>query len=111
MDAFGCSLIAMGALHLGRCYDSSASAQDVAYSSVLPVIDGPLLRVINNSGGKWYQVTYSGVRVVSSSLAPDLTFQSCNPASYFAEGSSYGFVIAVVWLVSYGFVVMKRTFR
>ena len=101
-----------GALYSGRCYASATDAASAAFTGVAPVVtDGGELRLIEHDAGAWRLNTYDGGVLIASAVVPVPAFQSCDPVQVLVDGVEMGFYLAGVWIVAFGFLLLRRQAR
>lgn len=98
----------MGALFNGSCFASVTDATHAALSHVVPVIGSGTISTTEYTAGAWSLVTRDSGGIVSSVPIPSLDFAPCSPLDAFLDGSALGWGVAMVWLVAFGVVAMRR---
>ena len=109
----------MGYLVGGRCLDSVAAASDVYYSTTRPALTPGTTTYesyYSYVSGSWQQcrsqISSVGVRSgnVCVAVGP-LSFQSCEPQSYFTDGVVLGWAVGGALIVAWGFVKVRESLR
>lgn len=100
----------MGALLSGVCYGSATEAARVVFSAVGPVAHsgGSFSAVEETSPDAFSMVTRDSSGVLSSVLLPTPAFPTCDPAESVADGLALGWLVAGVWALAWGVVVLRR---
>lgn len=97
-----------GSLTGKSCYATAASASDVYFSNIAPVVLSTGNTVnYQKTGTVWYRVEVKNTGVLaSSSVAPVPSFATCDPLSGWSDGLIFGGLLlaAIVAAVAAGIV-------
>ena len=102
----------MGALVSGVCYPDASAAADALFGStgpeILDYLGAPALSFMHQVNGTWQLALVQSGVLVQSSAVPVPVFLECDPGAAFLDGVQLGFSIGLVWLVAWGFTVMRQ---
>jgi hypothetical protein len=99
----------MGVSVFGRCYTTASEGTD-AYWSYIPgsfLQSGSFVSPVHTAGS-WSIVTYDGAVPVSSVSAPAVSFSSCDPGQYAADGAALGAAVLICWALVWSVKVIRR---
>ncbi|SMB28116.1 conserved protein of unknown function [Sterolibacterium denitrificans] len=109
----------MGALHFGKCYETSQAADAALWSSVAPVVvpgsptllqpnPPPFFHVAEFVNGSWLLRKYEGSTLKSSHAVPASNYQTCNVAESATDGFILAWAVVAVWGAAWAISMLRR---